>query len=311
MYFPVADIELNPVVPLLIGFMVSVVSSPTGISGGFLILPISMNFLGFTSPAVSPTNYFFNVLAAPAGLWRLHREKRLMWGLGMLIMLSSLPGILAGTVLRGTWLREAADFKIFVALVLSALAVGLARSVAGSDPLVSRAERSFALQRGGSPGLEVRSYGPRQIRFDFSGEHFTISTPALAAVSLAVGLAGGVYGIGGAAIIAPVLIGLFHLPIYVVSGASLLAGWASSLFGLFSYIIFWPLVSGQAPIMPDVRLGVLFGLGGMLGIYCGSALQRFLPPRPLKMVMLVLITVMAAQNFGLFQSAFQTAIGIE
>ena len=300
MYFPVADIDLNPIIPLLIGFTVSAVSSPTGISGAFLILPISMNFLGFTSPAVSPTNYFFNVLASPAGLWRLHREKRLMWGLGLLITLSSLPGILAGTVLRGTWLREAADFKVFVALVLAALGVGLARSIVGGDPLVSRAERSFAFNHGDVSGLQVRSYGFRRIIFDFSGGHFTVPTLPLAAVSLAVGLVGGVYGIGGAAIIAPLLISLFHLPIYVVSGASLLAGWASSIFGLFSYIIFWPLISGQAPIVPDVRLGFLFGLGGMLGVYCGSALQRFLPPRPLKIIMLVLIAAMAVQNFGFF-----------
>ena len=297
MYFPAADIELNPVIPLFIGLAVSVVSAPTGISGGFLILPISMNFLNFVSPAVSPTNYIFNAVAMPAGLWRLHREKRLMWGLGMLIMLTSLPGILAGTVLRGTWLREAADFKIFVALVLSALALSLARSIAGVHPLTARAERSFAAGRGGAAGLKVRSYGLKNIKFDFAGELFTVSSPALAAVSLAVGLVGGVYGIGGAAVIAPVLISLFHLPIYAVGGASLLAGWASSLFGLFSYIIFWPWVSGQPPIMPDLRLGLLFGLGGLLGVYCGSALQRFLPPRPLKIVMLVLIAVMAVQNF--------------
>lgn len=300
MYFPAADIELTPIVPLLIGFAVSVVSSPTGISGAFLILPISMNFLGFTAPAVSPTNYFFNVLASPSGLWRLHRENRLMWGLGGLIMLASLPGILVGTVLRGTWLRDAADFRIFVALVLSALAVSLARSVAGGDPLVSRAERSFAARRGASGGLGAVSYGFRRIEFDFGGEKFAVPAPPLAAVSLGVGLIGGIYGIGGAAIIAPLLIGLFRLPIYVVSGASLLAGWASSLFGLFSYIIFWPVFSGQPPIMPDVRLGLLFGFGGMLGVYCGSALQRFLPPKPLKIVMLILIAAMALHNFGLF-----------
>ena len=300
MYFPVADIELNPLTPLFIGFVVSIVSSPTGISGGFLILPVSMSFLNFTSPAASPTNYIFNVVAMPAGLWRLHREKRLMWGLGLLIMLGSLPGILAGTVLRGTWLKEAADFRLFVALVLSALALSLIRSMTGGNPLVSRAERSFAYSRGGASGLQAISYGLRSIRFDFGGEHFAVSTAALTAVSLIVGLIGGIYGIGGAAIIAPVLIGWFQLPVYVVSGASLLAGWASSLFGLLSYGLFWPWFSGQAPIMPDVRLGCLFGLGGLLGVYCGSAAQRFLPPKPLKIVMLVLITIMAVQNFGLF-----------
>ncbi|MDR2946110.1 MAG: sulfite exporter TauE/SafE family protein [Candidatus Adiutrix sp.] len=300
MYFPVADIELAPWAPLLIGFAVSVVSSPTGISGAFLILPICMNFLGFVSPAVSPTNYIFNVVASPAGLWRFHREKRLMWGMGFLIAVTSLPGILAGTVLRGTWLQEAADFKIFVALVLSALALNLARTIIRGGQAATRAENAFVHSHGAAAGLVVHSSGPRNIRFDFSGQAFVVPVHRLAAVSLAVGLVGGVYGLGGAAIIAPLLLSLFRLPIYVISGASLLAGWASSVFGLFSYICFWPWFSGQPPIMPDFALGLLFSLGGLVGIYCGASLQRFLPPRPLKILMLLLIATLAVQNFGLF-----------
>ncbi|MDL2260449.1 sulfite exporter TauE/SafE family protein, partial [Deltaproteobacteria bacterium OttesenSCG-928-K17] len=68
MYFPIADIDVSPLTPFIIGLAVSAVSSPTGISGGFLILPVSVNFLGFTSMAVSPTNYLFNILAMPSGI---------------------------------------------------------------------------------------------------------------------------------------------------------------------------------------------------------------------------------------------------
>ncbi len=296
MYFPVADIDLNPVIPLVIGLAVSVVSSPTGISGGFLILPIHLNVLGFTSLAVSPTNFLFNIVAMPPGLWRLHREKRLMWGLGGLIMLGCLPGIFAGTALRCTWLRRAADFRIFVALVLTILALGLIRSLWAGDSLASRAERHFRRRPHESANLACR-HSLRTISFEFGGESFAVSTPGLVVLSLVVGLLGGVYGIGGAAIIAPLLIACFQIPIYLVNGASLLAGWAGAVFGLFSYVIFWPAVSGEPPVMPDLKLGLLFGLGGMAGVYVGSALQRRLPARPLKILMLVLIGVLAVQNF--------------
>lgn len=300
MYFPIADIELSPLVPLAIGFAVSVISSPTGVSGGFLILPISLNFLEFTSQALSPTNYIFNAVSMPSGLWRLHREKRILWGLGALILGGSVPGILAGTYLRATWLKEAADFKIFVGLVLSVLALNLARSFVWGSFAAQRAERTFANKRGAGLAPLTSSYDYNHIRFHFSGESFSVSTPALMTVSLIVGLVGGIYGIGGAAIISPVLISLFNMPVYVASGAALMAGWASSLVGLFSYIFFWPWVSGQAPIYPDLKLGLLFGLGGLVGVYIGSAVQRFLPPKPLKVCMLIMIVTMAAQNLGLF-----------
>ena len=301
MYFAVADINLNPVTPFLIGLAVSVVSSPAGVSGGFLILPICLNLLGFSSPAVSPTNFIFNAVAMPPGIWRLHREKRLMWRLGGLIMLGCLPGIFAGTVLRCTLLREAADFKIFVALVLAALALSLIRTLVRGGSRASQAERKFA----GSPrcdqdsGLNCTISG-RQLGYDFAGEHFSVSLPLLTVVCLVTGLIGGIYGIGGAAIIAPLLVGAFQMPIYVAAGASLLAGWASALFGLLSYTVFWPLVSGEPAISPDLPLGLLFGLGGMVGVYTGSALQRYLPATPIKIVMIALILFMAAENFGWF-----------
>lgn len=298
MYFPVAGIDINPLIPLVAGLAVSAVSAPAGVSGGFLILPIYLNFLNFTGLSVSPTNFLYNIVAMPAGLWRLHREKRLMWGLGGLIMAGCLPGIFAGTVLRCTWLKNATDFKVFVALVLAALGLGLLRNLIKGDSLVLKAEKAFLKNRG-HVGLAC-TYGLKHICYEFGGETFRVSTPKIALVSLVVGLIGGIYGIGGAAIIAPVLIGLFQMPIYVVNGASLLAGWAGAVFGLFSYLVFWPFISGEPPVRPDIGLGVLFGLGGMFGVYLGSALQRFLPPRPIKLLMLGLIVVMAAQNLGLF-----------
>lgn len=300
MYFPVADINLNPLTPFMIGLAVSVVSSPTGISGGFLILPICVNFLGFTGLAVSPTNFIFNVVAMPPGLWRLWREKRLMWSLGIILTLGSLPGIFAGTVLRATWLKDPGSFKIFVALVLSALALNLLRGLWPQNSLTSQAEKNFLKNSGKlSSGLDVSRQGAN-LSFQFGGEKFSIPIPQLTLIALLVGLAGGIYGIGGAAIIAPLLISWFRLPIYVAGGASMLAGWAGAVFGLFSYACFWPLVSGLPAVSPDFRLGLLFGLGGMLGVYIGSTLQRHLPPRPLKILMFLLIAVMALQNFGLF-----------
>lgn len=296
MYFPVADIELNPLIPLLTGLAVSAICAPAGVSGGFLILPIHLNFLGFTSLAVSPTNFIFNIISMPLGLWRLHREKRVMWGLGLIIMLGCLPGIFAGTVLRCTWLRRASDFKLFVALVLAALALNMVYGMRPGDSRAKKAEKLFI--RDGSSGLAC-TYRRASVVYEFGGERFSFPTASIVLVSLLVGLLGGIYGIGGAAIIAPVLIGSFKMPVYLVSGASLMAGWAGAIFGLFSYIFFWPLISGESPIIPDFMLGLLFGLGGMAGVYLGAAVSGRLPAWLIKTLLLGLIVVMIFQNIGL------------
>ncbi len=275
MYFPVANIELSPLVPVMIGLGVSLISSPTGVSGGFLILPVSVNFLHFTGLAVSPTNYIFNIVSMPSGLWRLSREKRLLWGLGGLISLGCLPGIFLGTILRCTWLKKAADFKIFMALVLALLGAGLVRGLLQKNSRTIRAELNFSHSRSCGQGLTC-TYGPLRVCFDFGGEPFSVSTPRLLGLSLATGLVGGIYGIGGAAIIAPLLVGLLEVPVYVASGASLLAGWVGAVFGLFFPMSSFGLGSPARPRFGPISGWACFSAWGVYwGFTPGARLPAF------------------------------------
>lgn len=56
MYFPIAGIEVNPLLPFVAGFIVSFFCSMGGVSGANLLLPFQISILGFTAPAVSATN---------------------------------------------------------------------------------------------------------------------------------------------------------------------------------------------------------------------------------------------------------------
>ena len=47
-----------------------------------------------------------------------------------------------------------------------------------------------------------------------------------------VGIIGGVYGIGGSAIIAPFFISFFWLPVYTVAGAALMGTFVTSIAGV-------------------------------------------------------------------------------
>jgi uncharacterized membrane protein YfcA len=135
-HFPVSGVEVNPLVPLLVAFAVSALAAPAGVSGAFLLLPFQVSALGFTSPAVSPTNLVYNVLATPGGVYRYVREGRVVWPLAWVVILGTLPGVFAGAVLRVTVLSDPDAFEVFVGLVLlyfgARLLYGVARSGAGA-----------------------------------------------------------------------------------------------------------------------------------------------------------------------------------
>lgn len=50
------------------GVLISVVTAPVGVSGAVFLLPVQLSVLGVPSPAVTPTNLLFNVVAVPGAL---------------------------------------------------------------------------------------------------------------------------------------------------------------------------------------------------------------------------------------------------
>lgn len=288
MYFPTAGIETSPAYPFLFALGVSLFCSPTGVSGAFLLLPYQVSLLGYTQPGVSATNQFFNILACPAGVWRYAREGRLLLPLAALIALGTLPGVFIGAIIRIKYLADPAAFKIFAALVLLYLG---GRMLFGKNLNKRRAS--------GSPpqSLKVTCFTWRGFSFNFEGGDYRVSSPSLVMLSLAVGLAGGIYGIGGGAILSPFLVSLYGLPVHAIAGAALFATFLTSVAGVAFYSclsILWNAPSAG----PDWGLGLCLGLGGILGMYCGASLQKYISARVLRIMLIIIILSLAVLYLG-------------
>jgi uncharacterized membrane protein YfcA len=113
-------------------------------------------------------------------------------------------------------------------------------------------------------------------------------------LGLIVGIVSGAYGIGGGALMAPLLVSVFKIPVHAMAGANLLATFVASLLGIAYYTFLGPVFAGPETIVqPDWLLGGLFGLGGLVGTYCGARLQRYLPGRVLKLLLAGLLLLLA------------------
>lgn len=261
MFFEVSGITVPLWLPPLVAFSISVFTSMVGISGAFLLLPFQMSVLGYASPSVSATNLVFNLVAIPGGVWRYVREGRMDWRLAWTIAAGTLPGLLAGWWLRVYLLNDLRPFKFFVGLVLGGLALKL-----------------FAgLRRDDAAGVTARVEYPRR--------------PVMA-LALVIGVIGATYGIGGGAIMAPVLVAMFGLSLHGIAGATLFGTLLTSVAGVAIYQ-FLPGPAGMET-RPDWPLGILFGLGGLAGMYSGARLQRHVPQRALRMGIAVVLAALAA-----------------
>ena len=301
MFFQTAGIEVSPWVPPLVACAISFFTSMGGVSGAFLLLPFQVSFLGYTDPSVSATNQLFNVVAIPSGVFRYWREGRMVWPLTWAVIAGTLPGVFIGAVVRVAWLPDPDHFKLFAAAVLLYIGLKMARDVLSKKPEGERSMRSGRASEEGSPPPVVKGTHVtlKRLGYTFNEEAFDVSLWGLLLLCFGVGIVGGIYGIGGGAIIAPFLVTFFGLPVYTVAGAALMGTFVTSIAGVGFYQAIAPLYPDLS-VAPDWLLGVLFGLGGMVGMYLGARCQRFVPSRLIKSMLTVILLFTALKYAAAF-----------
>ena len=310
MLFPVSGVETYIFIPPLVALVVSFFTSMGGVSGAFLLLPFQVSVLNFTSPSVSSTNFVYNIVAIPSGVYRYLKEGRMPWPLTNVVILGTLPGVFIGYYLRVFYLPDPRSFKFFVGCVLLYIGVRLLYDLTGKatakkkqmktldDKFKERAkqikeQRSSKIAAGLPPEAVVKTISAslKKIEFEFWGERFSFPTMPLFIVAFIVGIIGGTYGIGGGAILAPFYVAIFHLPVYAIAGAALMGTFLTSIAGVFFYSVM-PAPAGMVT-SPDWLLGFLFGIGGFAGMYLGARAQKFVPQKYIKLMLSIIIISLA------------------
>ncbi|MBN1833171.1 MAG: sulfite exporter TauE/SafE family protein [Deltaproteobacteria bacterium] len=307
MIFQTAGIEVTPWVPPVVAFVISFFTSMGGVSGAFLLLPFQVSILGYTNPSVSATNQVFNIVAIPSGVYRYWREGRMVWPLTRVVVTGTLPGVFIGAIIRVTCLPNPVHFKFFASLILLYMGLQMMRDVLkknrGIDNKVKSEQKfqesvqNYSLKNNYDPAAQSKKefhpvrathFNMKRLGYTFYDESFDISFWGIFTLSFIVGVVGGIYGIGGGSIIAPFLVIFFGLPVYTVAGSTLMGTFVTSVAGVVFYHAiapFYPDIS----VSPDWLLGILFGVGGMAGMYFGARCQKFVPAKGITLMLMGII----------------------
>ena len=238
------------------GLVIATLTAPVGVSGAVFLLPVELSVLSVPSPAVTPTNLLFNIVAAPGALARYRTRGTLTGPLTRTLVLGTVPGVLLGALIRTFAVPGARAFHLLAALLL--LSVGLWLYIGT---------------------LRRRSHDPRK-----PPSHAAITT-----LALTVGTIGGIYGIGGGSILGPILVAR-GLPVAKVAPAALASTFVTSLVGALAFLAL--AATAHTDTAPHWRTGLLCGLGGLVGGYLGARLQPHLPETALRLLLGTLATVL-------------------
>jgi uncharacterized membrane protein YfcA len=212
------------------------------------------------SPSVTPTNLLYNIIATPGALYRYWRQGQNGGRLALVLIAGTLPGVIAGSVIRVKLIPGPHVFDLVVAAVLIPLGCWLA---------VSRPPRTD------KPGPRVR----------------LIRAPVLVTLAAVVGCVGGIYGIGGGSVLAPVLIGSGRKPAEVAP-AALAATFVTSVGGVITFTILS--LHQHTSVAPNWPTGIALGVGGLAGGYTGARIQSRMPDMLIRRLVGILVIAIGA-----------------
>ncbi|MHC4251617.1 MAG: sulfite exporter TauE/SafE family protein [Planctomycetota bacterium] len=254
MVFPVAGVEIHPVVPALLGLTIGVLSGLFGIGGGFLVTP-ALVWAGVPPPVAVGTCLNQMIATSSSGALLNARLGNVQARMGAFVAAGGAAAGVAGTLLVKRLLQDGAfGSSLGVAYVFILLAVG--------GGMVRESRRALKRERGGETAGEGT--------FDPSPRAYA----AAFGLGLGVGAMSSFLGGGGGIVLVPALIYGLRVPTRIAVGTCLF----SLLCVSSANTVFHASVNGSV----DVVLAALLMLGSVPGSCVGVWLGRKVKPRALR-----------------------------
>jgi hypothetical protein len=258
-YLPIAEMSVDALLLLGIGFAVGWLSGLFGVGGGFLLTPILM-LIGIPSAVAVASGANQTIGASVSGLMSNLRRGTVDVKMGLVLLAGGFLGSAIGVQVFAL-LRRAGAVDIVVALfyVVVLGVVGLLM-VRESVRAILRRRRAAAPAR-----LHEHSWAhglPFKARFRKSRLYISVIPPV--GIGFAIGFLSAIMGVGGGFMLVPAMIYLLGMPTLTVIGTSLF----QVVFVAANVTVLQAWQNGTV----DVVLTLLLVAGGVAGAQFGSAL---------------------------------------
>jgi uncharacterized membrane protein YfcA len=259
-YLPIAEMSVDALVLLGIGFAVGWLSGMFGVGGGFLLTPILI-LIGIPSPVAVASGANQTLGASVSGLIAQWRRGNVDLKMGGVLLAGGFVGSFFGVQLFA-WLRRQGQVdlavSIFYVVVLGSVGALMVRE---SVRAIIRRRR-----KGGAPArlhAHFWMHGlPFKMRFRKSRLYISVIPPVL--VGFGIGVLSAVMGVGGGFMLVPAMIYLLGMPTSVVIGTSLF----QVVFVAANVTVLQAVSTGSV----DIVLTMLLLIGGVAGAQFGAAM---------------------------------------
>lgn len=288
-YLPVAGIEFNIVLLILIGFCVGVLGGFFGVGGGWIVTP-ALNIFGFHMAFAIGTD-LSNIFGQTIGaVKKHHRMGNIDWKLGFISIATSIVGLEIGSDVIIA-LEKAGDVGMIVRWCYMFLLWGLGSYMLhdyfNAAHLQTKSNEGKNLETNnktvkGKTKISERLNNisiPPMISFPTSGID-KVSIWIIFLIFLFTGFLSGFLGVGGGFIIMPALIYLIGLPTAIAVGTSLVTVLFSGAYGCFTYA-----VKGRVELIA----AFIMLIGASIGAQVGSTAVKYIKGYGIRLLFSIMI----------------------
>lgn len=254
-----------------IGLFAGTLGSLVGIGGGIVIVP-SLLVVGNLYPSfgsISPqlavgTSLLLIVLSSLSSIYSFHKQKRIDYRSGILFFVGAGPGSMIGAFLSSYFSIDSFMFGFGLFLTLLFLIMIFQNKI---KPLQNKNGYTYTFT---DQAGQTHTYG--------------YNASIAIAISVVIGLISGAFGIGGGAMLVPMMLVLFRFPAHVATATSMLVIFLSSIAGSVTHIV-------EGHIAWTALL--LLAPGSWIGGRLGAVISQKMSSRMLLIIFRVTLVVVA------------------
>lgn len=325
MDFAVTGIHANPIWIIVWGIITGYVFSTVGAAGAVLtligqvtlfkidkIMPKHLMAQGMGEAAAKATakntikvhNLMAVILSPVIAVPKYFKEKRVAIPLALCVAAGVVFGALIGPQIPMTLSQYKFWFGVITFIIGLRLAyetTGVYRQKRKKLNEVSKAfeSRVKEMKKSGNwedlakEGFKVNNFSVSQLRFTFWGQEFTINPVVAAIGGFFISIIASMFGLGGGFMLVPYLASVFVLPMFMVSGTSILIVLVNSLVAIGSY-----LAKGATPDFLYIGL-FLAGVAG--GSYLGPVFSKFYKEKYLRWLLAAVLLFYGLRFMGVWK----------
>jgi len=276
-FLPIAEVQINVILILLVSFIIGFLSGLFGVGGGFLMTPLLI-FMGIP-PVYAVANEANNILASSSSGALTHWfKKTLDVKMGWFIVSGGLLGTIIG-IITFSYFKNIGKIDIVIALaymyVLAIIGSFMLRDGLAEYNLF---KKKVIVKKKLHTHYWIHGL-PFRMRFKTSQVYESALVPLL--LGLTVGFISAIMGVGGAFLMVPAMIYLIGMPTKLVPGTSLFVTIFVTGFVTISHAFTYQTI--------DLLLVLILITGSIMGVHAGQKIGQRLQASELKAWLAVLM----------------------